>query len=63
MMNKSMAMGIAIGAIAVTAGGAIAGYQMWGPDYAEVTNVKPAMETISTPRQTAAMSKSRNRRR
>lgn len=51
MMNKSMVVGIVVGAIAVTAGGALAGYKMWGPEYAEVTNVTPKMETIRTPRE------------
>lgn len=50
-MNKSMITGIVVGAIAVTAGGAIAGYKMLGQEYAEVTSVKPAMETIRTPRE------------
>lgn len=50
-MNKSMIIGLAVGAIAVTAGGAIAGYKLLGTEYAQVTSVKPAMETIRTPRQ------------
>lgn len=51
-MNKSMLVGSVLGAVAVTAGGAFATYQlMSGPDYAEVVAVKPVMETVKTPRQ------------
>lgn len=50
-MNKSMVTGIVIGAIVATAGGAIASYKVWGPEYAEVVRVEPAMETIRTPRE------------
>ena len=51
MMNKSMVMGLVIGAVVVTAGGAIAGYRMMGDDYAKVTRVEPIMEEVRTPRQ------------
>lgn len=50
-MNKSMIVGVVVGAVLVTAGGALAGYKLMGRDYAEVTNVRPAMETIRTPRE------------
>jgi len=51
-MNKSMAVGIAIGAVAVTAGGAFAGYRMIsGSHSAEVVSAKALTKTIKTPRQ------------
>lgn len=51
-MNKSLLIGLIVGAVVVTAGGAIAGLKMWDrPDYAEVTAVQPAMETVRVPRQ------------
>lgn len=51
-MNKSMLIGSVFGAVAVTAGGAIGGYQMMkGDDYAEVVGVQPVTETIRTPRE------------
>ena len=52
-MDKSMLIGTVLGAVGVTAGGAIAGYHMLnkGPTYAEVLNVKPVTQTIRTPRQ------------
>lgn len=50
-MNKSMVIGLVIGAVVVTAGGAIASFKWGGSDYADVTNVKPVMETIRTPRE------------
>ncbi|MDY7219950.1 glycine zipper 2TM domain-containing protein [Denitrificimonas sp. JX-1] len=51
-MNKSMLIGGVLGAVAVTAGGAYATYNlMSGPSYAEVVAVKAVKETIKTPRQ------------
>ncbi len=51
-MNKSMVVGAVLGAVAVTAGGAVATYNLVsGPEYAEVLAVKPVKETIKTPRQ------------
>jgi uncharacterized protein YcfJ len=51
-MNKSMVVGAVLGAVAVTAGGAVATYNLvGGPKYAEVLAVKPVKETIKTPRQ------------
>jgi uncharacterized protein YcfJ len=51
-MNKSMLVGAVLGAVGVTAGGAVATYSlMSGPEYAEVLAVKPINETIKTPRQ------------
>jgi uncharacterized protein YcfJ len=51
-MNKSMLIGSVLGAVAVTAGGAIGGYQMMkGDDFAEVVEVKPVMQTIRVPRE------------
>ena len=51
-MNKSMLIGGVLGAIAVTAGGAYATYNLVsGPSYAEVLAVKEIKKTIKTPRQ------------
>ncbi|MBG4632713.1 glycine zipper 2TM domain-containing protein [Pseudomonas aeruginosa] len=52
-MNKSMLVGAVLGAVGVTAGGAVATYSLVdrGPDYAEVVAVQPVKETIKTPRQ------------
>lgn len=52
-MNKSMIVGVLMGAAVATAGGAIAGYKLLdkGPEFAEVMNVAPIKETISTPRE------------
>ncbi|BAL27521.1 glycine zipper 2TM domain-containing protein [Azoarcus sp. KH32C] len=52
-MNKSMVMGIGLGALVVTAGGAAATYHLVdsGPKYAEVLAVQPLKETITTPRE------------
>ncbi len=51
-MNKSMLVGAVLGAVGVTAGGAVATYSLIsGPEYAEVLAVKPINETIKTPRQ------------
>ncbi len=51
-MNRSLAVGLVIGAVAVTAGGAFAGYRMVAaPSSAEVVSVKPLTKTSRTPRQ------------
>lgn len=51
-MNRSLVLGLAIGAVAVTAGGAFAGYRMAAaPSSAEVVSVKPLTRTSKTPRQ------------
>lgn len=52
-MNKSMLTGVVLGAAVVTAGGAIAGYQLLDrePKFAEVLDVQPLMETVKTPRE------------
>lgn len=52
-MDKSMLTGILAGAAIVTAGGAIAGYQLFKdePRYATVTDVRPVIETVRTPRE------------
>ncbi|MCY1264586.1 hypothetical protein D9M68_200740 [compost metagenome] len=52
-MNKSMLIGTVLGAIGVTAGGAVATYSLVdrAPAYAEVLAVQPVKETIKTPRE------------
>ncbi|MBS7663665.1 glycine zipper 2TM domain-containing protein [Pseudomonas lalucatii] len=51
-MNKSMLVGVVLGAVGVTAGGAVATYKLVSaPEYAEVLAVQPVKETIKTPRQ------------
>ncbi len=51
-MNKSLLVGAVLGAVGVTAGGAVATYSLVsGPQYAEVLSVTPVNETIKTPRQ------------
>jgi uncharacterized protein YcfJ len=52
-MNKSMLIGTVLGAVGVTAGGAVATYSLVdrGPQYAEVLAVTPVKETIETPRE------------
>lgn len=52
-MNKSMLVGAVLGAVGVTAGGAIAAYGLGerGPQYAEVVSATPIHETIKTPRE------------
>lgn len=51
-MNKSLLVGAVLGAVGVTAGGAVATYSLVsGPDYADVVAVEPINETIKTPRQ------------
>lgn len=53
MLDKSLLIGTVVGAVGVTAGGAIAGYQIAnrGPDYAEVLNAQPVYQTVETPRK------------
>lgn len=51
-MNKSMIVGAVLGAVGVTAGGAVATYSLVsGPQYAEVLAVQPVKETVKTPRE------------
>jgi uncharacterized protein YcfJ len=52
-VNKSMLVGAVLGAVGVTAGGAVATYSVLksGPEYAQVLAVQPVTETIKTPRQ------------
>jgi len=52
-MNKSMMLGIGLGALGVTAGGAVATYSLvdFGPKYADVLAVQPLKEPIRTPRE------------
>nr|WP_276583832.1 glycine zipper 2TM domain-containing protein [Pseudomonas sp. RIT-PI-AD] len=48
-----MLVGAVLGAVGVTAGGAVATYSLVnsGPDYAEVLAVQPVNETVKTPRE------------
>lgn len=52
-MNKSLVTGIAIGALVVTAGAAIAGLDLLdrNPKYADVIDVDPVSKSIRTPRE------------
>jgi uncharacterized protein YcfJ len=51
-MNRSLVIGSVLGAIAVTAGGAIAGYRVLEkPSGAEVVSTRALVKTIKTPRQ------------
>jgi uncharacterized protein YcfJ len=51
-MNKSLAVGLVIGAVAATTVGAVAGYRMiTTPSGAEVVSAKELMKTVKTPRQ------------
>lgn len=51
-MNKSLLVGAVLGAVGVTAGGAVATYSLVSaPEYAEVLAVKPVKESIKTPRE------------
>lgn len=52
-MDRSMLIGAVLGAVGVTAGGAVATYSVLnsGPKYAQVVAVQPVTETIKTPRQ------------
>jgi uncharacterized protein YcfJ len=52
MMNRQLLIGSVVGAIAVTAVGATAGYQMLNSgDYAKVLAASPVTETVSVPRE------------
>src|SRR5579859_6184669 len=52
VMNKSLVIGSVLGAIAVTAGGAIAGYRaLEKPAGTEVISAKALVKTVKTPRQ------------
>lgn len=49
-MNRSLITGMVIGGIAVTAGGAVAGYRMLStPRTAQVVSVKAVSRTVTTP--------------
>lgn len=53
-MDSSMVKGLMIGAVVVTAGGAIANYTVFSdksPEYAQVINVEEIKETVNTPRE------------
>lgn len=51
-MNRSMIFGIALGAIAVTAAGAYAGFRTYSDNHsAEVLKVEPLTRTVQVPRQ------------
>ncbi|WP_455922322.1 glycine zipper 2TM domain-containing protein [Pseudomonas putida] len=52
-MNKSLLVGAVLGAVGVTAGGAVATYSLVksGPEYAEVLAVDPINQEIKTPRK------------
>jgi uncharacterized protein YcfJ len=50
-MNKSLIVGLAVGAAAVTAAGAFAGYRMIATPGAQVISAKALIKTIKTPRQ------------
>lgn len=51
-MNRQLAIGAIVGAVAVTAIGAVAGYRVLDKaNYAEVLSVEPAMKTVSVPRK------------
>lgn len=52
-MNKSLLVGAVLGAVGVTAGGAVATYSLVksGPEYAQVLAVQPVKTQIKTPRE------------
>ncbi|WP_397449573.1 glycine zipper 2TM domain-containing protein [Pseudomonas sp. NA-150] len=54
-MNKSLLVGAVLGAVGVTAGGAVATYSLVkgnsAPEYAQVLGVQPVNEQIKTPRE------------
>lgn len=52
-MNKSLLVGAVLGAVGVTAGGAVATYSLVksGPEYAQVLAVDPVKTQIKTPRE------------
>src|SRR5262245_33193173 len=55
-MNKSLVTGVLIGARVVSAGWAIAGFDLLDrkPKFADVIDVDPVSETIRTPREECA---------
>nr|WP_207198344.1 MULTISPECIES: glycine zipper 2TM domain-containing protein [Pseudomonas] len=52
-VNKSLLVGAVLGAVGVTAGGAVATYSLVksGPEYAQVLAVQPVKTQIKTPRE------------
>lgn len=52
-MNKSLVTGLIIGAAVVTAGAAVANFDLLNrdPKYAEVVDIEPVSKTIRTPRE------------
>lgn len=52
-MNKSLVIGLVVGAVVVTAGAALGGLNVFErkPKFADVIDVDPISETIRTPRQ------------
>ncbi|AZC26303.1 putative exported protein [Pseudomonas sessilinigenes] len=52
-VNKSLLVGAVLGAVGVTAGGAVATYSLVksGPEYAQVLAVQPVKQQIKTPRE------------
>lgn len=52
-MDKSLVMGLVIGAVVAAGAGAVAGLKLInkGPEYAQVLKVSPLTKTIHTPRQ------------
>src|SRR3569833_2465580 len=51
-VNKSLAVGLLVGAVTVTAGGALAGYRMMAaPAGAQVISATAVTKTVKTPRQ------------
>ncbi len=52
MLNKSLAVGLVLGAVAATAVGAVAGYKMMStPASAQVISATATTKTVKTPRQ------------
>jgi uncharacterized protein YcfJ len=51
-MDKQLVVGFVVGALALTAITAVAGYRVFGgTNYADVIAVKPVMETVGVPRE------------
>jgi uncharacterized protein YcfJ len=52
-MNKSLLTGVVLGVAVATAGGAVAGYQLFErePSFADVLQVQPIIETVKTPKE------------
>ncbi len=52
-MNKSLVVGLAVGATVAAGAGAVAGLKVMnkGPEYAQVVRVTPLTHTVRTPRQ------------